>query len=162
MPTFRARLGSLRPGSRRAHEPVAAWSRALEPRVRTPRAARQAAADRVLGDRPAKAVFDGTLHASHREGTIRGGQDAYDGPLDNTIAEPLDLEHGHDRPPREHARSLGNPLRDGPLQLVSEDHFERLGQLRGDGVLVVDEQPLGERPFEPAPNPIYGARRNGG
>jgi hypothetical protein len=44
--------------------------------------------------------------------------------------------------------SIDFPGKDGASQLVAEDHVPRLGQLAGDGVLIVDQQPLEERQIE--------------
>jgi hypothetical protein len=110
---FRGRLCGIRdPKSDTARKSVAARSRALEARIRSPCPARQTATDRVLGDRPLKALFDATLQVGHRQGTISASQDTYDGPLDHTIAEPLGLGQGRHRPSPAHARTVGNPFQD--------------------------------------------------
>jgi len=112
---FRRQLhGVSGPDSDTARKPVAARSRALEARVRTPRTARQRAPGRIPGHRLPETLFDATLHVGDRQGTISASQDTYDGPSDHTIAEPLRLGHGRDRPSPAHARPLGDPFQDRP------------------------------------------------
>ena len=82
--------------------------------MRTSRAARQAATDRVPRDGHPETLFDGDLHFGHRQDTLRGAQGADRGPLDHAIAEPLRPKHRCGWPQRAHTGSLGDPLQDAP------------------------------------------------
>jgi len=59
-------LRDLQSCSDRARKSIAAGGRPLECRMRTPRTARQAATNRVLGNRHPETLFDGHLHFGHR------------------------------------------------------------------------------------------------
>jgi hypothetical protein len=61
-------------------------------------------------------LFDTTLNLGHRQGVFSTSQDAYYGPLDHPVAEPLRLGQGRDRPSLAHARTLGDPFQDGPQE----------------------------------------------